>query len=245
MRHRTHTPLTLPIATDVGERVAVFRSGGFCDTELRSIDANEARLPQNVVLTKNLDIIRRLPLGFPDDRGERRLRSEGETVQVWQAATGAGQEATRIHARVSATPIIVIGHRNVLDDHLTELEELWPGAKRFVDAGKGLDSWFRHPVIVCSPRAELPEWRSSLRPALVVCDGAAAWNSPLRLAFPDAGHLLILDRRSQAAVQLSEDIRARNPETEPFAPEPPAGIEAWRIGELTVALPVDDDEDLF
>lgn len=245
VRLRKTAPLTAPSADQVGKRVSVFHSGCYCDSELRACDDASARLRANVILTRNLDVIRPLPEDFPEDRSDRRLKSESETVQVWQEAAGVGPESTRIHARVSATPVVVIGHRNVIDAHLAELGRLWPGAARLVDAGRGLDAWFRHPAIVCSPQCDIPPWLREIQPSLVICDGAAAWNSRLRLEFPDAPHVLVLDRRSQAAVALVEDIKAGNPRTEPFAPVPPAGIEGWRIGELRVALPIDDDEDLF
>lgn len=241
--HRTRNPIDVDLP-EPGARISAFYSGLYCDTTLVEVTEEGVRLPR-VLLTRNLDVIRPLPEMFPGERADRRLKTESQLVAAWQLATDAGHEAMRVHARVSAEPVIVLGHRSDLLHGLALLDPIWPIASSFLDCGQRLDQWFRHPVLVVDPRTEVRPWAREVRPSLIVCDGAAAWRSNLRFAFPDAAHVLVLDRRTDVAAELSDDLRASKFETLPFAPQPPDGVEAWRIHERFAGPAVDPDEDEF
>jgi len=240
----TH-PLEAPSPADVGARVAAFVNGAYRDTRLSSADPGAATVAGGTTMTTFADTIRVLPAELPE-RPDRKLKSDGPVLTIWATAALAGVNSPRLHARCSATPVVVIGQCSTLAADLCTLEEVWPGCSPFLDVDAGLRGWFRHPVLVCDVRARPPCWLRAVRAALVVCDGAGAWRSELRRALPDAAHILVTDRRSRACVELIEEVRAANPATEPYAPPPPAGIEAWRISEVPVTtLATSDDEDLF
>lgn len=102
-KHRTRNPIDVDLP-EPGTRVSAFYSGLYCDTTLVEVTEEEVRLP-NVLLTRNLDVIRPLPEMFPGERADRRLKPESQLVAARQLATDAGQEATRVHARVPAEPV--------------------------------------------------------------------------------------------------------------------------------------------
>ncbi len=241
--HRITHPLDVLTDADAGCAVSAFDSGDYSDTDLLDAKPGAVCVGQTT-MTKYADTVRRLPDGFPTDRSLRRL-GNCPTVAAWQCA-GFGVDPARLHARCSATPLLVIGSRQRLTADLATLDDVWPQSLDLLDPGTGLEAWFRHPVIVADPRTPVPPWLPGCNVASVVCDGAAAWRRPLRRAFPTASHVLILDRRSPAAVDLVEEITASNPTTEPFVPVPPPGVDAWRIGERDLSpVTIEDDEDLF
>lgn len=244
--HRSTNPLRAPASDDVGQRVSAFFTGAYRDTYLEAAGPGSATVRGATTMTTYADTVRALPAGFLEDRGPRRLKSEAEVLDAWDGAKHAGVDPARLHARCSATPVVVIGSHSGLCADAAQLEAMWAKAKAFVDPGHGLEAWFRHPTLVCDPRSEVPPWLVGSTPALVVCDGAAAWRSQLRRAFPDTAHILVVDRRSPAGIDVVDEIYATNPQSEPFAPAPPLGIEAWRIAEAPVAMGTTGaDEDLF
>lgn len=245
--HRNAKPLHSVQPTDVGSRVSAFVNGAYTDTVLGSATATSATVLGGTTMTTYSDILRRLPSGFPQDRRARKLKTEGPTLSAWATAGLAGANAARLHARCSATPVLLIAQHTRVAEDLAVLENVWPQAGAFADLGRGLAGWFRHPILVCDAGTEPLHWLVGCEPALVVCDGAAAWRSPLRRAFPGAAHILVVDRRSPAAVDLVDEICAANPNTQPFKPDPPTGVEAWRIQEPAAAPAVllPDDEDLI
>jgi hypothetical protein len=241
-RLRSHSPLNSPSSDDVGKRVSAFTGGCYVDVPLVAADGTTARV-NDTTLERYTDVIRRLPDGFPD-RGRRKLQEP--VIEAWQDAAPPGIDGARLHARVSATPIVVLGHRSALTADLEMLEEVWPQISRLVDVGTSFDDWFRHPLIVLDPNASVPAWGQSVTASLVVCDGAAAWRSPIRRALGSATHLLALDRRSPAAVDLADLVSDSNPETDLVVPFPPAGVEVWSLIErLDESADASDDEDLF
>lgn len=244
--HRSSEPLDMPLPSDSGARVSAFVNGAYCDTRLETAGEGQATIVGGLTMTSYADTIRRLPDDLPE-RPNRKLRTEGPVLTAWATAGLAGHNAARLHARCSASPVIVMGQRSALEADLTVLEAVWPKCGPFLDVGVGLTGWFRHPALVCDIRLRPPDWLASCEAAVVVCDGAAAWRSQLRRAFPNAAHVLVTDRRSRACAELIEEVRARNPLTEPFAPAPPDGIEAWRISEIQVTTfaASAEDEDLF
>lgn len=240
--------LCVPDESYVGGRVSAFVNGAYVDTNLTSTHAASATVSGNVTMTTYADIIRPLPSEFPEDRKRRKLTTEGPVLTAWATAGLAGANAARLHARCAATPVVVIGQHRRLEEDLWALEAAWPSARFFADLGRGLERWFRHPVVVCDPKTAVEPWLWSVTPALVVCDGAAAWRSPLRRAFPSAPHVLVTDRRSPAALDLVDEICAANPQTLQCAPEPLPGIEMWRIAETVQPRPSPGpswDEDLI
>jgi hypothetical protein len=245
-RHRTRNRLATPSLDDAGEWVSAFFTGAYRDTTLEAAGPGWATVVGATTMTTYADVVRPLPAGFPEDRRPRRLKDDGPVLSAWRGEVAGGVDPARLHARCSATPVVVIGSHAAVYADAGELEALWPKAAAFLDPGHGLDTWFRHPVVVCDPRSEVVAWLGGARPALVVCDGAAAWRSQLRRAFPDDAHILVVDRRSPAGIDVVEEIGAANPRSEPFAPAAPPGIEAWRIAEAAGSAVADGaDEDDF
>jgi len=243
--HRRAHPLDVLTRADEGCEVSAFYSGAYQDTVLLDANPGAVRVRDQTTMTTYADTVRRLPTGFPTGRPPRRLQYDCPTVLAWKTAS-TGVDPARLHARCSATPVLVIGSEPRFAADLAALGDVWPQASALLDPGAGLDAWLRHPVIVANPRASIPAWLPGCEVAAVVCDGVAAWRTPLRRAFPRAAHVLVLDRRSTVAVDLVEEITAGNPTTEPFAPAPPPGVDAWRIGERDVSpVIIEDDEDLF
>lgn len=245
--HRSSEPLDRLDVEAVGSKVSAFANGAYTDTVVQAVASTSATISGGTTMTTYADILRPLPGGFPDDRRPRKLKTEGRVLSAWATAGLAGANAARLHARCSATPVVLIAQQTRVVEDLECLEEVWPQVGAFVDAGRGLSGWFRHPLLICDARTEPLHWLLECKPSLVVCDGAAAWRSQLRRAFPDAAHVLVIDRRSPAAVDLVDEICAGNPTTQPFKPDPPAGIEGWRIEEppASAAVLLPDDEDLI
>lgn len=239
--HRKANPLDRPSPSDVGRLASTLVDGRYEDWSIRSVtdECVEVRWKERDFA----DIVRPLPPGFPEDRRPKKFK--GEVLTAWEMV-GLGVNAHRLHARVSATPVVAIAQRSALNDDLATLELVWPNIRNLLDPGTGLDGWFRHPLIICGPTTPWPDWIGSVNPALVVCDGPAAWRSPLRRCFTDAPHLLVLDRSSPAAVDECDELVSTRAETGPALDQPPAGIETWRIVEQA-APPAssNDDEDLF
>jgi hypothetical protein len=243
--YRRTEPLEPPCPADVGARVSAFHTEAYRDTLLDAARQGEATVMGGTTMTTYADTIRLLPADLPE-RPNRKLKAGSPVLDAWATAGLAGGNAPRLHARCAATPVVVVGQQSTLDADLGTLEAVWPQCGPFLDIGIRLAGWFRHPVLVCDVRLRPPDWLASARASLVVCDGAAAWRSQLRRALPDAAHVLVTDRRSRACTELIEEVRGANPSTEPFAPAPPRGIEAWGISEVQVTtLAVADDEDLF
>jgi hypothetical protein len=241
-RLRSQSPLNSPSGIDVGKQVSAFTGGCYVDVPLVAADGTTARV-NDTTLERYTDVVRRLPDGFPE-RGRRKLREP--VIDAWQEAAPPGIDGARLHARVSATPIVVVGHRSALTADLEMLEEVCPTIGRLVDVGTSFDDWFRHPLIVLDPNASMPSWVPLVTASLVVCDGAAAWRSPIRRALGSAAHLTVLDRRSPAAVDLADLVAASNPEADVVVPFPPAGVEVWSVIErLGESADTSDDEDLF
>lgn len=242
---RVARPLDVLSGVDAGRAVSAYHGGAYHDTVLAGAQPGVVCLAEGITTTTYADTVRRLPAGFPGDRPARRLRYDSATVAAWQDVA-AGVDPARLHARCSATPVLVIGSGQRLVSDLDALDDTWPHAHAVLDPGVGLEEWLRHPVIVAAPRTAVPAWLPGCEAAAVVCDGAAAWQSPLRRAVPAAAHVLVLDRRSTAAIDLVEEIIAAKPTTEVFVPAPPPGVDAWRIGERdTTPVRAVDDEDLF
>ncbi|MGH9157112.1 MAG: hypothetical protein ACRD1K_15025 [Acidimicrobiales bacterium] len=241
---RAAVPLPGVGPDDAGCRVSAFTSGAYRDATL-TVVTGETVSVGGTTLTRYTDVVRRLPDRFPTDRPRRRL--DESTVAAWSIVAGSANPY-RVHARVSATPVVVIGHHRPFTADVAELGAIWPWAHDVTDCHHDIDRWFRHPVLVLEPGVVPPEWVAHVTPSLVVVVGAAAWRSPLRHALWGAPHLLLLDRRSAAAVDLVDDICLTNPPTCPLPLTPPPGIEAWAIKEIapTAATLADpDEEDLF
>lgn len=241
---RNAVPLPGVGPEDAGCRVSAFTSGQYRDVVLTAVTP-EAVSVGGTTLTLYTDVVRRLPDGFPTDRPRRHL--DARTVAAWATVAGSADPA-RVHARAAATPVVVIGDHRPFATDLAELDDTWTSAEDLADSHHDIDRWFRHPVLVCDPGAAPPAWLAQVTPSIVIAVGAAAWRSPLRHALWDAPHLLLLDRRSGAAIDLVDDICLTNPDTRPLPTMPPRGIEAWGIDDITTAAAGDvdpDDEDLF
>lgn len=243
---RAKQPLDVATSDDVGRAASVFTSGSYSDSVISAVTGTRIQI-NGSKLEKYLDIVRILPDGFLDPRPARLLNRD--TISVWTRHLPPGVEGARVHARVSATPIVVIGNRAPLLRDLEALQIVCPDALRLADVGGGTSSWFRHPVICLDPGTEVPEWLRAAPVSLVIAVGAAGWRSPVRHALGAAPQVLVLDRRSGTSVDVVDDIVLTEPVTVPVAPEPPMGIEAWGFDEALIptqgvrASP--DDEDLF
>ncbi len=244
--HRFANPLQAPAPGDVGRRVSAFLNGTYRDTKLEGAGPGSATVAGTTTMTTYADTVRVLPVEFPEDRSPRPLTSAGKVLVAWRGAGYVGVDPARLHARCAATPVMVIGSHAGLSADLAQLEAMWQKAYSFTDPGHGFEAWFRHPTVVCDPGIDVPPWLVGARPALVICDGPAAWRSRLRRAFPGAAHIFVIDRRSPAGIDVIDEICAANVDSEPFAPGPPPGIEAWRIAEPLLEIrTTGSDEDLF
>lgn len=245
MSIRVRQPLDVVGAEDVGRCASVFASGSYEDAVIRSVTDTRI-LINGSALEKYLDIVRVLPDGFWADRPTRRL--DRQTISVWSRHLPRDVDGARVHARVSATPVVVIGNRTPLLDDLGALESIGPDVLRLCDVGAGA-GWFRHPVICVDSNSEVPDWLPSLRPSLVVAVGASGWRSPARYALGAAPQILVLDRRSGSCVDVVSDIVLTEPRTVATPVLPPRGVEAWSFDEVTLPLrrtgSADDDGDLF
>lgn len=246
LARRATQPLDMVTSAHVGWPASVFTSGSYSDSVITAVTDIRIQI-HGSKLEKYLDIVRILPEGFPDDRPSRVLNRE--TVSVWTRHLPKGVEGARVHARVSATPVVVIGNRAPLLRDLQELEGVCPDAVRLADVGGGPSSWFRHPVICLDPGTQVPEWLRSAPASLVIAVGAAGWRSPVRHALGSAPQLLVLDRRSGTSVDIVDDILLTEPSSVPVTPAPPAGVEAWSFDEAVIPGPrtpaSPDEEDLF
>lgn len=226
---RATQPLDIVDPDEVGHLASVFSGGCYQDTVIRA--ASEGRIVVGQTsLERYLDIVRVVPDGFLVDRSTRKL--DRETISVWSRHVPKDVDGARVHARVSATPVVVIGNRTPLLKNLGDLEILYANALRFCDVGAGIGTWFRHPVICIDPGSDVPHWALSLRPSIVVAVGAAAWRSMVRQAFSTAPQILVLDRRSESSVDVVSDILLKDPRTVPTPVLPPAGVEAWSFEEV-------------
>lgn len=246
MAVRTRQPLDVVSGEDVGRSASVFASGCYEDAVIRSVTGTRI-LINGSSLEKYLDIVRMLPGGFIADRPSRRL--ERETISVWSRHLPKDVDGARVHARISATPVVVIGNRAPLLNDLGALEGLFPDAVRLCDVGAGPGTWFRHPVICVDPSSQVTDWLQNLRPSLVVAVGASGWRSPVRHALGSAPQILVLDRRSSSCVDVVSDILLTQPRTVETPVPPPHGVEAWTFDEVTLQPPgaglAGDEGDLF
>ncbi|MHB1890708.1 MAG: hypothetical protein ACYCUF_07490, partial [Acidimicrobiales bacterium] len=179
--HRSAHPLDVLTGADAGCEVSAFYSGAYHDTVLLAANPGTVRVSDHTTMTTYADTVRRLPAGFPTDRPQRRLRSDCPIVAAWRIAP-LGIDPARLHARCSATPVLVIGSHKRFTDDLAALNDVWPHSLYLLDPGTSLEAWLRHPVIVADPRTPVPAWLPGCDVASVVCDGAAAWRTPLRRA---------------------------------------------------------------
>lgn len=242
-RLRSAAPLPVVGPDDEGHSVSAFMSGEYRDALLSAATSGRVRV-DGTTFSLYADVVRRLPKGLTANRPRMR-RLDGRTVAAWTTIAGDTDPA-RVHAHVAATPVVVIGDHRPFAADLTELDALWSSASELADSHSDLDRWFRHPVLVCDPGAVPPAWLADVTPSVVVLVGAAAWRSPVRQALWNAPHLLLLDRRSAAAVDIVDDISLTNPVTRPLRSLPPQGIEAWGIEEIAGTWGAESEgEELF
>lgn len=240
---RATTPLSLIGADHVGKPVSTFVGGKFEDASLTAVSGAEVRVGLVRVTTGGFaDVIRPLPDGFPN----RRTRKPSlEIAASWGRVLGVDRPdvARRIHARVSARPVLVIGEPGAFGVDVDELAGQ-PGT-RFVDAG-GVDGWLRHPVITSGTTLDDRQWLTDVDPSVVIVCGAAGWRSPLRRAVHDALQVVLLDRTAQATPEVVDEmalgVQADLPEPRPRVP---AGVGAWSFVEAAAATVDDDGEEVF
>lgn len=235
---RAETPLNLPNPEAFPAPVSHFGSGKYEDATLRAITDGVPSLQTTtgpVQLQQYADIVRVLPDEFPHRTAPRRIPDL--TSNAWQTVDRFGVNANRIHARVSATPILVIGSRNSLAEGFEDLRDVVPSPAEFCDVGSSFDEWYRHPVIAVGTQHDAAEpWLADLQPALVVTLGAAAWTSKLRRAFWDVPHLLILDRQSPAGIDLVESLALSRTTLARTTFAVPHGFEAMQFTDHALAL---------
>lgn len=241
---RSVLPLGIPSGTDALSHVSFFGSGKYEDAVLLDVRDGVPRLRYSggeVRLEKYGDVVRPLPSSF-EPRTSRRALSD-EITAAWRTVERFEANAGRIHARVSATPVLVIGSFDGLQADLEVLQGVFPLPKSFCDASSSVDAWFRHPVLVAGPQTEIRSWFPDVSPSLVVAVGAAAWNSKLRRQFWNAPHLLLLDRRSPTSLEIASDLESSVQEMSSLDLERPKGVEAVRFCETSFSSSDFDNED--
>ena len=231
---RSRVGLDCPSGDDVQRFASVFTNNAYRDERISAVEEGRVRIA-GLTVTTYADAVRVLPAGFPDERPSRVV--PGDVQSAWDRRGGKGVNGPRLHSRVAAAPVVVIGSRAPLVEDFTDLAPLWPDAGRLADVGAGLRAWFRHPVICINPGDAPEPWLRSVTPALVVAVGAAGWRSPVRHALGVAPQILVLDRRSAAAVDVVADIVLTEPASVATVPTPPPGIEAWSFDESLIPSP--------
>jgi hypothetical protein len=242
---RSTNPLDNPTSAMQSKPASYFGSGRYEDVQILDVENDIPRLQYSggtVSLGKYPDVIRQLPESFERRSSHRKISQS--TLSAWKTVERFDVSAGRIHARVSAMPILFIGSRGALEADLEVLSGLFPSPPEFCDIGSSLSSWFRHPVIAVGP--QIPQdrdWLGDVTPSLVILVGAAAWHSNLRRIFWDAPHMLLLDRRSQTAVGIASEIELSQPIFSEVDLDIPRGIEAtWFSDPPLIAGDFDDEE---
>jgi hypothetical protein len=190
-------------------RASAYLAGRFTDTMI--LHAGPVELDfGGERLTRNRDSVHRLPAAFPERRDHRldpRLREQLiSCYNCLPAAVGFRHSARCAH------PVLVVGEPTAVRDDIAVLATLHPGAylAARLDHGNMLDGWYRHPVLVAGrlPRPEADSWLDEVRPRLVVFAGSAGWAASWRGRWPSVPQLLLLSRRSPAAVEAATSITA-------------------------------------
>ncbi len=171
-------------------------------------------------LARNRDSVHRLPAGFPERRDHRLLPQLREQLiahySCWPAAAGF------CHSARCAHPVLIVGEPTAVRDDVADLAAMYPGAYLIarLDSGNSLDGWYRHPVLVAGrlPRPEADGWLDEVRPRLVVFAGSAGWTASWHGRWPTVAQLVLLSRRSPAAVETAAAIAAAG------WPAPPTGM---------------------
>lgn len=233
------TALNRPERADLGAWVSVSTGGEYIDARLDAVGQDYVRVGQST-FTKNLDAVRVIPHELVELRDRRVLRPAIE--DAWRSLSPT--DGYRLHAKVSARPIVVIGSLVALRSELDVLAPLWPKAPFVLDLGCTFDQWFRHPALVISPQAEIVPWVAALDPALVIIVGAAGWRSTARRALSHAPQVWLLDRKSPAAVEAIDELLLSQPAALPVK-EAFAGIEVYAFEEAAVVGNAADDEDEY
>ena len=215
-------------------RASAYLGGRFADTMI--LHAGPVELDfGGERLTRNRDSVHRLPAAFPERRDHRLdplLREQLVSYyNCLPAAVGFRHSARCAH------PVLVVGEPSAVRDDIAVLAALHPGeylAAR-LDHGNLSDGWYRHPVLVAGrlPRSEAASWLNEVRPRLVVFAGSAGWAASWRGRWPSVPHLLLLSRRSPAAVETATSIAAASWPVPTIGaldlvhpvPEPGAGLE--------------------
>jgi hypothetical protein len=231
-----------------GVRVAGWVSGRLTDLRLVAVSDDELNFG-GFRLRGNRDSVHRLPAGFPK-RGDTRLPDD-DRQEVAQALACAKDVVGQRLSAAAAHPVVVAGEPGTFRTDVDLLSEastsLHPRGRLF--AGAHLHDWFRYPVLLMGAipdRDDVP-WVAELRPRLVVIPGSAGWVASSRRNWPDVPVLVLLSRRSPAAVGAAALLKASGwaaPARVPAALgpllRPTAGLEVLCVTEPEAAA-VDED----
>jgi hypothetical protein len=209
-----------------GMRVSAYLDGRFTDKLL--LRAGQAELDfGGERLARNRDSVHRLPTSFPE-RHDHRL--DPEFREQLMAYLGCLPVAVGFrHSARCAHPVLIVGEPTAVRDDVAVLAALHPDAclPGRLDVGTQLDAWYRHPVLTVGrlPRPAVDGWLNEVRPRLVVFAGSAGWAMSWRGRWPNVPQLVLLSRRSPAAVEAAAAIVAAGwPVPEAAALNLPSGV---------------------
>ena len=237
------TGLDSPCTADEGRYASVLSTGRYQDLQVRSVASSGVKIGGST-FTKNIDAIRVLPDSFPGAITPRAPRTVNrKVVETWDVLSNGG-DGPRLHAKVSAHPIVIIGGTEQFRDDLTLLSErLWPNTATMLDVSFDIEDWFRHPVMALGYGSATKPWLFSLQPALVIVCGVAAWRSAIRRAFSGSPQLWFVDRTSRVTLDAVDELMLTDP-TQMVVKLPAfGGVELFAFEERDGLLPRDGEDE--
>lgn len=192
-----------------GVRVAGWVSGWFTDSRLVAVSDDELMFA-GIRLRGNSDSVHRLPTDFPQRR-DTRLPDDVRQEIAQAHGCSEGVVGQRLSA-AAAHPVVVAGEPSTFraDVDLLSAASTSLHLRGRLFAGAHLHDWFRYPVLLMGAipdRDDVP-WVAALRPRLVVITGSAGWVTSSRRNWPDVPVLVLLSRRSPAAVDVAALLKA-------------------------------------
>lgn len=204
-----------------------------------------------------------LPKNFPQRLGLSKDKLKKEIQDFIETLNLGIQDPSQLRAiaglersRISAHPVIVLGHIKTFEQDLIReslLSYLYP--QGVCGIGKIEEEWFRCPCLVGKniPSIENNTWLSEVLPRLVITVGKNACLCSRRDQWPQIPQVLILSRTSPSSVATVKDLMDLGwEESKPYTPEaiemlkPSGGIEVsfWTESQpLATTFDLEENED--